>query len=197
MLFTEPVSVHRLLEKDNPERTVLLDRLFAALRHAFPDIEFQLLPRLDLYNAEAIRSGERRRVKLYGGLAYHRAVGRDALTFAALHEIGHHLAPGPRLPWNPWLACECAADAWAQSVGALTLAGASKWTFRMQSALEELGEAMRDEAGRSEQPDRLTQCWAISWERRSAGLARALDAPGECRLAQHIFAAPTGPASRC
>jgi len=46
-------------------------------------------------NAGAIRNGKYWRVYMYGGLARHETITKDALALVACHEIGHHLAGAP------------------------------------------------------------------------------------------------------
>ena len=82
-------------------------------RKTFPDLTFQVLLDSSMINAMALRLHDKRNVTICGGLALHPRLATNSLTFILLHETGHHLAEGCRLPRDPALACECAADHWA------------------------------------------------------------------------------------
>jgi hypothetical protein len=68
-------------------------------------------------NAQALRSGEKRTVLIYGGLVRHRHVGTAGLSVALAHETGHHLGGEPRMTFLRWLSDEDTADRWARNVG--------------------------------------------------------------------------------
>jgi hypothetical protein len=86
------------------ERLALLDMILFDFRTAFPELHFEL--RLDrrVINAQAILLDGKRCVLIYGGLGLHPKLAENSLTFVFLHETGHHLAAGPRLPFNLSLA---------------------------------------------------------------------------------------------
>jgi hypothetical protein len=111
------------------------------------------------------------------GLALHKAIGQDALIFVLLHEAGHHLAQGPRLPFCSSLACECASDAWAVPEGAVRLSHKAGRTFSMEEAICELGSLMPARvSGRTHFPSLRVSCWQSKWKakqnaRRRIGLS--------------------------
>src|ERR1700730_2270717 len=105
--FWSPVAT----EQDrSSERRALLDRLSQVSRKAFPDVEVSIYEASLSFNAQAFCIGRQKVVALFGGLAFNRRMGKDGLLFAILHEIGHHLAPGPRITITNNLSCDCAAD---------------------------------------------------------------------------------------
>lgn len=63
-------------------------------------------------NAFAERSGPEWRVRMYGGLARHPVITRDAFALIACHEIGHHLGGAPKYR-GQWAANEGQADYFA------------------------------------------------------------------------------------
>src|SRR5438045_4633221 len=99
-------------------RLALLDAILTDFQQAFPDLHFEL--RLDrrIINAQAIVLDEKPSILIYGGLGLHPSLAEASLTFVFLHEAGHHLGTGPRLPFNVTLACDCIADHWATGQGA-------------------------------------------------------------------------------
>ena len=145
MLFSEQRSAAKLQRDSSGQRRSLLSDLVASFNSAFPAIQYQVFTELDLLNGQALVLGLDRIVRLYGGLALHPSVSRDGLAFALLHETGHHLAAGARLPWNPLMACECAADAWAYSVGREALGRSSGWFVNMAKAVGEVSALIATE----------------------------------------------------
>ncbi len=99
-------------------RWALIESLIAAFQTTFTKLNFQLIAASATVNAQAIVLEQSPCVRIYGGLAFHPLLGSDAITFALLHETGHHLAVGCRQPWNPSIACECLADQYAVNEGA-------------------------------------------------------------------------------
>src|SRR5579859_3429282 len=118
MLFTDARKSLSEAIEDDPQRISGVMSLIQLFNTQFPKVLYELVQKPMLVNAQALVVRGQRIVKLFGGLALHPLIERDALMFALLHETGHHLAEGPRLPWNPFLACECQADLWARSEAA-------------------------------------------------------------------------------
>jgi len=115
----------------------------------------------------------RRIVTIYGGLAFHPKLGAQSLTFIILHEAGHHFARGCRSRRDPSLACECASDHWAATVGKDTLLQKSGRHLRIAVALEELGHVMgrrQPSKGRYTKRTSTSGCWAQGWSLRSRAL---------------------------
>src|ERR1700694_1862932 len=121
-----------------PERLALLDTILLDFRTAFPELHFEL--RLDrrVINAQAILLDGKRCVLIYGGLGLHPRLAENSLTFVFLHEAGHHLAVGPRLPFNLSLACDCVSDHWAAGEGAERLHRKSGRRFQIRTTINEL-----------------------------------------------------------
>jgi hypothetical protein len=115
MLFSDFLPANELLDPRRPE---LLDAILADFRKAFPHLRFEL--RLDrrVINAQAIILEGKRCVLIYGGLGLNPKLGENSLTLVFLHEVGHHLAEGARLPFDSSLACDCVSDCWAAREGA-------------------------------------------------------------------------------
>jgi hypothetical protein len=168
MLFAEPLSPGELSVRESPERQALVQSLLEDFRQTFPTIEFSLISEFGFLNAQALLLGSKRLVKLYGGLAFHNRLGKDALAFALLHETGHHLAVGSRLNWNPWLACECVSDLWAVNEGAATLREQTGYTVNIVKAVEELDQVI----GQPTELEHSHACWAFSWRDRKASILK-------------------------
>jgi hypothetical protein len=112
-------------------------------------------------------------VMIYGGLALHPRLGVESLTLILLHEVGHHLAKGCRSRRDPSLACECASDYWAVTVGTDTLLQKSGRRLRMRVALEELNQVMSPGQPSKDRYTTRTStsgCWSRAWFLRSRAL---------------------------
>jgi hypothetical protein len=168
------VSTDRAIQRRNK----LLRDIFADFSRAFPDLLFELDEGSSTVNAQAFIRGDKRVVRMYGGLAYHASVGGDGLVFTLLHEAGHHFSSGGRLASSSELGCECAADRWALTKGSAKLRKETGRTFaigRVLSSLEKLAvPASREPAARKDGP-RI--CWAKYWWKRKRVLARPETAP--------------------
>lgn len=156
-----------------PERLVLLDKVLLDFRTAFPDLHFEL--RLDrrVINAQAILLDGKRCVLIYGGLGLHPNLAENSLTFVFLHETGHHLAAGPRLPFNLSLACDCEADRWAVEEGADILRRKSGRQLHIGKALHEL-ECLMSAGNEPERyrGERASGCWNHKWSQRKDALEK-------------------------
>lgn len=66
-------------------------------------------------NASARRLGSTYEVKMYGGLARHHTITKDAFALVACHEVGHHIGGVPRYtdPGGTWASVEGQSDYFA------------------------------------------------------------------------------------
>jgi hypothetical protein len=155
-----------------PERLALLDTILLDFRTAFPELHFEL--RLDrrVINAQAILLDGKRCVLIYGGLALHPSLAENSLTFVFLHEAGHHLAVGPRLPFNLSLACDCVADNWAAGEGSEILHQRSGRRIEIVKAVNELEYLMNDAQGSElhHLEEHISKCRNRKWALRKIGL---------------------------
>jgi hypothetical protein len=155
-----------------PERVALLDTMLVDFRTSFPDLHFEL--RLDrrVINAQAILLDGKRCVLIYGGLALHPRLAENSLTFVFLHEAGHHLAVGPRLPFNLSLACDCVADNWAAGEGSEILHRKSGRRLQIGKALNELEYLINagQESELHHPKVQISKCRNHKWALRKNGL---------------------------
>jgi hypothetical protein len=142
MLFCDRLSEQEMLEGKAANRESMLEMLLNDFGKAFPDLTFELQLDFAIINAQAMRLQGKPTVIIYGGLGLHPRLGAQSLTFIILHEVGHHLAEGCRSARDRSLACECASDYWAVTVGTDTLFQKSGRRLRMRAALEELNQVM-------------------------------------------------------
>jgi hypothetical protein len=161
------------VDDPDPLRLALIDAILLDCKKAFPDLHFEL--RLDrrIINAQSILLDEKRCVLIYGGIGLHPALGEEGLTFVFLHEAGHHLAPGPRLPFNLCLACDCVADRWATGEGAEILERNSGRRLKIDKALTELDRLMNDAPDQLHQSREISNCWNLTWAKRRDALRTA------------------------
>jgi hypothetical protein len=168
-----------------PERLALLDTMLVDFRTSFPDLHFEL--RLDrrVINAQAILLDGKRCVLIYGGLALHPSLAENSLTFVFLHEAGHHLAVGPRLPFNLSLACDCVADNWAAGEGSEVLRRNSGRRLQIGKALTELENLMSggQEPEFHHPEEKVSKCWSHKWALRKNGL-ETIQAPSFIRTCE-------------
>ena len=94
-------------------RLALVNNTIKSVQACFPSVTIHLRDNISAVNAQAYRIAGERMVDLFGGLAFHPAIGPEALAFSLMHEVGHHLACGARMTPGSPLACDCAADRWA------------------------------------------------------------------------------------
>lgn len=186
MLFSDRLSEREMREAKGSNRQALLDLLLDDFANAFPGLTFELGLEYPIINAQALALGDKRVVKIYGGLALHPRLGAEALTFITLHEAGHHLARGCRSGRDPSLACECASDCWAVTVGARKLLQESGRRLQVRAALEELDQVMsprqaskRRYTARNRYTKRISTsgCWAREWSLRSRAVFQRAQPP--------------------
>jgi hypothetical protein len=177
------VSTERAIQRRNK----LLREIFSDFGQAFSNLHFELDEESSTVNAQAFVRGEKRVVRMYGGLAYHAVIGVDGLVFTLLHEAGHHLASGGRLASSSELGCECAADRWALTKGSAKLRKETGRTFaigRVVSSLEKLTVPASCDSGTEKDGPRI--CWAKYWSKRRRVLAGPEAAPAipRCYLSE-------------
>jgi len=151
------------------ERYALLKRLSEITGQAFPKIELRIQEANSSFHAQAYVLGGRQVVTLLGGLAFHTRLQKDGLLFTVLHEIGHHVAPGPRITRTNPLSCDCAADHWTITEGQ-RLFSSHGMTLDIRSALSEIELALSDLMPAS---DLNSERWCFDWSRRKTALTSA------------------------
>jgi hypothetical protein len=164
MIFEQPLCAPEHQDR-SADRQQAIGNLLGAFRTCFPTLDFRILDQITVVNAQASISNGSRFVDLFGGLAYHPKIGRDALIFVLLHEAGHHLSSGSRSPWMSELACDCAADAWAVTKGAAELRKLD-CSFELQVALSEIERATQLRQRDSSRGARASGCAALHWKER-------------------------------
>jgi hypothetical protein len=145
-------------------------------------VHYRILEQVSVVNAQASFSNGKHLVDIFGGLAFHPVIRHDGLVFTLLHETGHHLSTGCRLPWAQ-LACECAADRWAITDGRKALA-ANGANFRLETALQQIEQAATPVTRKNAAP---TSCWSMNWQKRRQALldGRAMNLK-TCRISSVI-----------
>jgi hypothetical protein len=147
-------------------RYALLTRLRGLSREIFPNINFLVQEDNSSFQAQAyVRDGQQI-VSVFGGLAFHRCVQKDGLLFSILHEIGHHVAPGPRITRTDPRSCDCAADRWVLAEGQ-HLFSSRGMTLDIRSALSEIELAISDLMPAH---DLKSEQWCFDWARRKMAL---------------------------
>jgi|GEM_PF-5212219 len=165
MIFDRPQQPKELQDR-SAQRLSSLTRLIAIFELSFSSVHYRLLESISAVNAQASFSNGRRLVDIFGGLAFHPAIRHDGLAFTLLHETGHHLSTGCKLPWAQ-LACECAADSWAATDGRKALA-ANGANFRLEAALQQIELAAVPETPKKNAAP--TSCWSMNWPKRRQAL---------------------------
>lgn len=191
MLFFEHKISDSAKVQSNGARHDETVRLINLMENVFGQIVFVFRPTIPIINAQALFLNGKRSVILFGGLAYNPSTNTDLLTFILLHEIGHHLGGGNRLPWNPFLACECSADRFAVGDGMALVKAVSGAEYSLNTAIQKLQgliTASNDFAtGSNFNNSNGTDCqgcWATDWRKRKQALSSCGVAEfSECPLA--------------
>jgi hypothetical protein len=174
MLFSRSSLQNAEDRRQCNERRELSRQVFLDFAEAFPKIEFELQVESRTINAQAIVHGEKRIVRLYGGLAFHPLIGSDGLSLALLHEVGHHFSSGGRLAFGDDLGCECAADRWLLTKGVAALKRVGR-SFSIEKAIGSL-DALNTVTSPAKTLDskfenNLPICWAVDWRKRKLYLS--------------------------
>jgi hypothetical protein len=165
MIFDQPKQPMEQQDRSR-RRLSSLTRLIAIFEASFSSVHYRILEQISAVNAQASFSNGKHLVDIFGGLAFHPAIRHDGLVFTLLHETGHHLSTGCRLPWAQ-LACECAADRWAITDGRKALA-ANGANFRLETALQQIERAATPETRKKNAAP--TSCWSMNWQKRRQAL---------------------------
>src|SRR5208283_1433645 len=106
MLIGSLPKVSATQQDHSCERYALLDQLSKIAGRIFPKIELRIQEANSSFHAQAYIMDGQRIVTLLGGLAFHDRLRKDGLLFTILHEIGHHVASGPRITRTDPLSCD-------------------------------------------------------------------------------------------
>jgi hypothetical protein len=166
MIFDQPQQPVEVQDR-SAQRLSSLTKLIAIFEASFSSVHYRILESISAVNAQASFANGRHVVDIFGGLAFHPVIRHDGLVFTLLHETGHHLSAGCKLPWAP-LACECAADRWAATDGRKVLA-ANGGNFRLDAALEQIEQAVGPQTEKFSSKTR-TSCWSMNWPKRKQAL---------------------------
>jgi hypothetical protein len=66
-------------------------------------------------NAYAQQRGKNWIISMFGGLARHETITKDAFATVICHELGHHIGGAPKKYGNSWASNEGQADYWGSS----------------------------------------------------------------------------------
>jgi hypothetical protein len=189
MLFDQPRWAIEQQER-SVERISQLCRLIAIFASSFPSVHYRILNSITAINAQASFTDDMCHVDIFGGLAFHPAIRHDGLVFMLLHETGHHLSSGSKLPWAQ-LACECSADTWATAEGRKALQEKGE-DFRLEVALQEIERAVGPQLQEAPSTTRLS-CWALNWQKRKRTLlVGRTTIPRKCRISSAIRRSQSG-----
>jgi hypothetical protein len=154
--------------------------IVAQFTAAFDDIAIDIAWESDSLNAQAYRLGPTAAyVRVYGGLARHRAIGSEGLALAIAHEIGHHKGGPPVTRHYHWLSTDRRADEWALTVGLpAVFAGAAADVAR--AGADQLFAALADHAEPGSAPPCEPEQPCLGCRARYFGATRRI-ASHECK----------------
>lgn len=138
MILDSPQNLDELKSTASPEPRRWARSVLSVFQASFPGIGYELAWYSDSVNAQAFIYRNRKRVRLYGGLARHRRISRAGIAFALAHETGHHLAGAPFDPTYFWLSSEARADEWALREGMIQAFGPKRGRAMALKGLQEL-----------------------------------------------------------
>ena len=159
-------ALARAEQDRSPARCVMVNHTISCFQSCFPTIKIRLLDNVETVNAQASRSRDQHLIDVFGGFAFNPDTGTEALKFLLLHELGHHLSPGPRMSQGSQLACDCAADVWAVTQGVAQLA-AHNLAMDLDEAMAQMDKALPSSLNSMETDcSRDERCWCCCWSRR-------------------------------
>lgn len=138
VIVDSPQNLDDLKPATSPEPRRWAESLLSLFQASFPGIGYELAWYSDSVNAQAFVYRNRKRVRLFGGLARHRRISRAGIAFALAHETGHHLAGAPFDPTYFWLSSESRADEWALREGMIHAFGPRRGRAMALKGLREL-----------------------------------------------------------
>lgn len=103
-------------EKDFNDVLDKVERLYSPIIQNYGgSLKIERLWQDGTVNASALRRGSTYVIKMYGGLARHHTITRDAFALVACHEIGHHIGGVPRYSnaGSTWASVEGQSDYFA------------------------------------------------------------------------------------
>ena len=126
MFFDPPEADHNLRPLHDARNRRRVGLIVSAFHETYPTIRYDVFWDSRTVNAQAFVWEGRRCVRLYGGLARHRALTSAGLAWVLLHETGHHLGGPPFHDMQPQLSSEERADMWAAERGMTNIFGARR-----------------------------------------------------------------------
>ena len=150
------------------QRRADVKELIGVFKSAFPTLDFRILEKVTAVNAQASILNGVRSVDLFGGFSYHPRIFHDAMVFVLLHEAGHHLSRGCRLPWMSKLACDCSADNWALTEGQVQI-NKQDCRFDLEKALDQIEMATKP-ISQSFSTKGSSRCAFLNWNERKRRL---------------------------
>jgi hypothetical protein len=189
MIFDQPQRVRGQQDR-SADRIAQVSRLVSVFETSFPSVHYRVLDSVTAINAQASFANGACLVDIFGGLAFHPAIRHDGLVFMLLHETGHHMSTGCKLPWAH-LACECSADKWATADGRKALQEKGE-KFLLEAALQEIEDAVGSQL-QDAAPVIKISCWAMNWQKRKRTLlVGQTTIPKTCRISDAIKRSQSG-----
>ena len=171
MVIEAPQALDELIPA-TPKVRRFARALLARFRQAFPGIEYELAWYSDSVNAQAYIRHNRKRVRVYGGLARHRLISRAGMAYAIAHETGHHLGGEPFDRTYSWLSSEIRADEWAFHEGLTKVFGPRQGAVVAVEGLAELiAVSPPNDTSRSHREQLLKEHAGVYSLRRSRAMA--------------------------
>src|SRR3954451_3121857 len=153
MTFFGPFERTSPFSKGTLQRRKLLALLLInRFSTVFSNIEYDLLWDETVVNAQAWRSGNQKRVAVYGGLARYPGVTASGLALILAHETGHHLGGGPLDPDLRWPTWQGQADFWAAAEGMPKVFGPKARRMTLRGA-EQIAALHAEFCGEDDEPD--------------------------------------------
>jgi hypothetical protein len=156
------------------ERRQGVDEVVARFASIFGDVHIEVVWESDSLNAQAFRLGPAAHIRIYGGLARHRDIGREGLAVAIAHELGHHNGGAPASRHYHWLSTDRRADEWALTVGLPAAFGIAAPDVARAGANQLFG-ALADLAAPGMAPRCEQQQPCLSCRARSYGVTDRID----------------------
>jgi Zn-dependent protease with chaperone function len=117
MILASHAAADALRSIKDVRHKVRIEKIVAAFRKAYPDIQYDIHWSSSVLNAQAFLWEGNQCVRLYGGLARHRGLSIAGIAWVLAHETGHHRGGPPFHKMQPHLSSEEQANVWAMGIG--------------------------------------------------------------------------------
>jgi hypothetical protein len=159
-------------------------------KRIFPDVIYEAREHWgdNTANAYAWKEGDKRYIKLLGGLIRHKALKRQGISLIIAHELGHHYGGEPVYPGNG-LSCEGQADYWAAWIAMREVFPGREYYQQMRPAIDQIYDLFKNGL--------LMSISEEEEKKKFESLAGCSHPPADCRRDTYLAAMRLDPKPIC